>query len=105
MTAKQILESARNLIADRSHWGQGSLYNEHSGRFCALGAIGRAIGVELDDLDYDLPEQPIKRLARVLGWEEAELSDPVDVIYEYNDKMPHDCVIAAFDKAIAQEAQ
>ncbi len=87
MTAREVLQAARDLISDRSHWRTGQLEDER-GRVCAIGALNRVVGVSNEEESYNNPaiRPAVEALARVLP--------------DVDDENDHDCVIAAFDAAI-----
>jgi hypothetical protein len=99
MTVKELLTSARDLIAEPEHWTQSdyaknkdgercSAFSEHVFSFCALGALFR-VG---DDAPVLVNEQARLLLAANMRQD----------IAGFNDMSTHQEVIAAFDAAIAE---
>jgi hypothetical protein len=104
---KEILVEARNLIADPSKWVRGNLaldddgktlgdgYDPRACKWCALGALGKALGKG----EYQRFRYITLKLDRV-----AE-----DLSYGYaatlNDESNHDTVLRMFDIAISKESE
>lgn len=103
MTTAEVLQKARDLIADESRWTHGqyardaegySVYpNEPSATcWCALGAVYHV----LDTTEEDVEDRPAPIRALYLDNRPV----PVDV----NDRDGHEAVLALFDEAIAKAA-
>src|SRR6185312_15877511 len=87
----RVLEEARDLIAEREDWVQGS-YETYQGARCAVGALRLAA----DFLDYapagEAAHALLARIARERGYGSIEA---------LNDHSRHEVVLALFDAAIA----
>jgi hypothetical protein len=102
MTTRQTLEAARAKIADEYNWTQGDWRRGEA--YCALGAIEDAGG------DGGRAKKALKR---VLPWYSGLsvrgmflgpfVAEPR--IWSYNDTHSHECVLAAFDRAIEREKE
>lgn len=107
MSVKQVLIKAREVIANPENWIQGQWTNEEANCFCAMGAIGKAIGFETDN-DFLLKGEQVtdhpahRHLCSVVDM--SELANPFGMVPStfagYNDAMTHADVMEAFDKAI-----
>jgi len=101
MTTKEILQAARDLISDPKKWTVGKL-ETFNGSVCAIGAINRALGlVNSESESFIRPEnaRAIAALAAVID----PTVEPAKAVWNYNDSMPHHCVIEAFDAAIEKQ--
>ena len=101
MTTAEVLQKARDLIADESRWTHGWFARDEDGyevqpnepsacKWCALGAVYHVLDSEEAPID-DEPEA-VRALYRGVI--------PVEV----NDIAGHAAVLALFDEAIAAEA-
>ena len=106
MTTKETLEQARALIADPTNWERGW---GHGSSTCAIGAVRLAVGARMarpalhcNEAFGDLGFMKRRRASQATSLlaEVISVKGPSGVI-DYNDSMPHHCVIEAFDAAIA----
>ena len=84
------LERARNLIADKTRWGQGLLCDTR-GRVCAIGALG----IRLDTPVYD---EQTQKACQLLGAAANELFGR-GVVY-VNDGLGHAAVLRMYERAL-----
>jgi len=108
LTPKEVLVKARTLIATPSNWTRSEL-ERLDGSVCAIGAINLALGIDNQDMQVQETyltsknKSALELLASVLptprGWRNRPLQ-PELIVFSYNDKNPHACVLAAFDAAI-----
>lgn len=123
MTTKETLEQARALIADPANWKQNGLAEVDEDKmeivapFCSLGAIGKTLKVfalgggsgsrtglggpffaQAEEENHGNPKtmKAYDEATKLLG----ECFD--GEVHEYNDTHDHECVLAAFDAAIAR---
>lgn len=100
MTTAEVLQKARDLIADESRWTHGYFARDEHGfeveaiepsacKWCAIGAVYRVL-----DFDDDGGMAPMPEAAYAL---------PRNIV-DINDRGDHAAVLAAFDEAIAAEA-
>lgn len=105
MTTAEVLQKARDLIADESRWTHGYYAKDAQGYdvepnepsaccWCALGAV-----LHVEDLHSE--EEAGSDAASAL--ERTALASGVAVPY-INDIRGHDAVLALFDEAIAKAA-
>lgn len=102
----KVLRAAKDSIADERNWTNDGVLCDTTGRICALGAVGRALGISDEMLrdqgngTYDsLEKQPaVIALAKA---SESNAADPTVAVYRANDRQHHADVLALFDKAIA----
>ena len=98
MTTKEVLTQARDLIADKDAWTQGSLAADNDGRavdpkdrsavsWCAEGAIERVVPRRGTKLERDAGALLRGASGRVCA-------------SAFNDSKPHRSVIALFNRAI-----
>lgn len=104
MTTKEILQKARDLLAQPGKWGQGAYACDADGnivkpnsdaacRFCALGAVYHVMGLEGPTRE-GRPE-PLSILYKAYGAEDG-------LAYAVNDEAQSvEPVLAIYDKAIA----
>lgn len=109
MSIKEILIKARAVIEDPANWMQGSWSNEDATCFCAMGAIGKAIGFNhSDDFFFKGVEVTTHPAHKALCDQidlpalSKELGSVPRTFAAYNDKFRHEDVLAVFDRAIAQ---
>lgn len=119
LNTAEVLRVARSVIDTPEKWATGGICDE-KGRHCALGALAVAIFGTPDELDENYSQleghPATKALAREMSWGERDYqSDPceVDVVFQANDDHVrfgedraelHAAVLAAFDRAIAEES-
>jgi len=115
---KDVLSAARDLIADQAHWTRGDwAENSESGSlrgamhpdacmFCALGAVGRAMSYDVNDV-MPIGEYPkvfaeaTKQLSRFINGKKTRVpEDPVWAVTQFNDSSEHEDVLKLFDMAI-----
>jgi hypothetical protein len=98
-TALEVLTDARALISDPKHWAQGWFARDMLGGavdarspsaecFCALGALGRAMGRHF----MDVTGHPAVEILRSVL--------PIQDISRFNDTHSHGEILDAFDRAI-----
>lgn len=107
MTTAEVLQKARDLIADESRWTHGKYARDALGedveptspeacKFCALGALLAVSGAQYEEED-DLPS--IAALRAVCPVDERGRRRRVPSV---NDLDGHAAVLALFDEAIAK---
>ena len=104
-TSKDILKSARELIADSAHWCQEDLVEtrpDGSYAYCALGAVNNAtyqLQAETDDVHRKTYFAECRTIAI---WRLEEAIDSNQRLAAFNDDLrtTHADVLAVFDKAI-----
>ena len=105
MTTAEVLQKARDLIADESRWTHGYYAKDESGhdvepnepsacRWCALGAVYHVL--DLSEQETLSDPEAVRALDDAAGY----YGSTVDV----NDYEGHDAVLALYDRAIAAEA-
>lgn len=87
----QLLQDARELIEDPSHWTQGT-YRSFRGRRCAIGALRAAARRSTGPEPAWAAHQLLINIARSRGFASVEAM---------NDHSSHAAVLGAFDEAIA----
>jgi len=96
------LRAARALIADPKHWGVFA-YEDH-GRFCAVGAIRKAVtGHTSIDLMSGASYQLYRRVTDYI--EDQFLLRNSGGLTGFNDTHEHAEVLALFDRAITKAEQ
>lgn len=108
MTPKEVLVKAKDLIADRRSWIQGTSAADHLGiplapedpiacRFCSIGAIERVLSPLSPRENYRLKEQTLNEI-------ESHISSPhvIGKLWRFNDSHTHEGVMALFDKSIKE---
>jgi len=106
MTTKEILQKARDLIADPKRWTTGELKrtSELGTSFCAIGAVNEVLGLAQNE-KYVKPgnHEALKALASAIwppntAWDKDDWSGAA--VYHHNDTMGHECTLQMFDAAI-----
>lgn len=111
MTTKELLQKARDLIADKKNWVGGSL--RYDGRYCALGAVYAADGLTGERfIDYgiypDVHEyakaegedaETIRQAVELLDKTTQDTTSRVTIV-DVNDMDGHAAVLDVFDTAI-----
>lgn len=110
MNTKEILVGARERIAHR--WKKGALYDPIDGGVCAMGALSMAayekagyveqfdnceFGEAVNVLASVLPDSALIENANPI-----QLQEQQSRVVSYNDSTNQQCVLAAFDAAIAK---
>lgn len=95
-TARQLM-AARELIADKKNWCQGTLCDDQ-GRMCAMEALWEIVGVRKHDRVKAIQTYAVTVLEKKLERFTNGLC-----LWQVNDDFGHAAVLAVFDKAIAAE--
>jgi len=100
MSAKEVLQKAKDLLSDKSRWTTGvyrSRKEDGSECFCAAGALYKVCnGYEPGPLDYDGYAEAYDALAAACGGSPISANDSHEKGYDF--------IMAAFDRAIAKES-
>lgn len=111
MNTVDVLREAKAILSDQAAWGRGVLHCNRTGTVCALGAIGKVLGLDYDGLyeqkrcPYDvLSEHPaVIALSSAIGAGYGDIRAD-ERVYEFNDDVHrahhHGRLIDAFDRAI-----
>ncbi|WP_439398573.1 DUF6197 family protein [Bradyrhizobium sp. PMVTL-01] len=126
---KQIIIDARALIADKEHWIQDETAQDRDGAscepndtqaycFCAQGALIRAYGGDLKQMEWIAASDALERAAKKLFPDSADKTnfayvrvndgevgapdDPDDANLAYD--LAHENILKVFDLAIAEAA-
>ena len=112
LSPKKLLVNARNRIAKRENWGQGTLARDARGnpvpplsptavQWCMLGALGAEAGYGDacgDDRAYGSGYVAPEYREALAALREAS---PTGGVFTYNDAVGHEDVLDLFDTAIA----
>ena len=86
-------------------WAKESVEQTEQYQQCALGAIGKAVGLEIEpgitrrvDLERNFAFKELQGLLNRQAWEQYHTLD----IAEVNNELGHEAVLSCFDAAIAE---
>ena len=102
----EVLRRARGLIEDPANWTRG-MVGDRSGRVCAVGAVGRAIGLDFTNVctpEYYADEAVARAhpaiAALVAVAPKSDIETALSPVARVNDEQGHAAVLALFDRAI-----
>lgn len=115
---RQIIEQARNLIADKDKWTQGALARDEDNhdllsptdmgavKFCAIGAV-RYIGAQMGVMDTTAAERHLALVVEpdntdILSFDGDECESIVGPENDGDIAHAHDDVLAMFDLALEE---
>ncbi len=114
MNVRDTLTAARDLIADPARWTQGSYAKTKDGNtigancenavcFCALGAVGRTLGMPGSAAEYTPAGLALRDATFALTGGESYVAYLNDGIVRVGDLTPHQAVLKVFDLAIERQ--